>query len=67
MPPVADVNSTDVLGAIRLGCEAMGRAFDEGDPHGVAFFELATVAWPEPRLSFTNVHSEARWPFFARF
>jgi hypothetical protein len=60
MPPVADVNSTDVLGAIRLACQAMGRVFDEADPHGVAFFDA--VAWPEPQLAFSDVHSEAHVP-----
>jgi hypothetical protein len=55
-----EVNSTDLLGAIRLGCDAMGRVFDEADPHGVAFFDA--VAWPEPRLSFSDVHSEAHVP-----
>jgi hypothetical protein len=55
-----EVNATDVVDAIRLGCEAMGRAFDADDPHGVAFFDA--VAWPEPRLSFSDVHSEAHVP-----
>src|SRR3954466_9287331 len=60
MATLADVNSTDLLGAIRVGCEAMGRVFDAGDPHDVAFFDA--VAWPDPRLSFSDVHSEAHVP-----
>lgn len=60
MTPIGDVNSTHLVDAIRLGCEAMGRVFDEADPHGVAFFDA--VAWPEPRLSFSDVHSEAHVP-----
>jgi hypothetical protein len=60
MAQLADVNSTDLHGAIRFGCEAMGRVFDEADPHGVAFFDA--VAWPEPRLAFSDVHSEAHVP-----
>jgi hypothetical protein len=57
---LADINSTDLLGAIRLGCEAMGRVFNADDPRGVAFFDA--VALPEPKLSFSNVHSEAHVP-----
>ena len=34
--------------------------FDADDPHGVAFFDA--VARPEPRLSFSDVHSEAHVP-----
>jgi len=55
-----DVNSTDLLGAIRLGCRAMGSVFDGDDPQGVAFFDA--VALPVPRLSFSDVHSEAHVP-----
>jgi hypothetical protein len=55
-----DVNSRDLLGAIRLGCRTMERVFDGDDPRGVAFFDA--VAWPEPRLSFSPVHSEAHMP-----
>ena len=54
------VNSRDLLGAIRLGCRTMERVFDADDPRGVAFFDA--VAWPEPRLSFSPVHSEAHVP-----
>ena len=60
MAHLADVNSRDLLGAIRLGCRTMERVFDADDPHGVAFFDA--VAWPEPRLSFSPVHSEAHVP-----
>src|SRR3954470_23911574 len=60
MATLADVNSVDVTAAIALGCAAMGRVFDADDPHGVAFFDA--VAWPEPRLSFSDVHSEAHVP-----
>jgi hypothetical protein len=55
-----DMNSRDLLGAIRLGCRTMERVFDADDPRGVAFFDA--VAWPEPRLSFSPVHSEAHVP-----
>jgi hypothetical protein len=57
---LADVNDRDLLGAIRLGCEAMGRVFDGDDPRDVAFFEA--VVLPEPRLAFSDVHSEAHVP-----
>jgi hypothetical protein len=60
MGQLDDVNSTDLLDAIRLGCRAMGSAFNADDPRGVAFFDA--VALPEPRLSFSDVHSEAHVP-----
>lgn len=55
-----DVNATDLLDAIRLGCRAMAAVFDADDPRGVAFFDA--VALPEPRLAFSDVHSEAHVP-----
>ena len=60
MTLLSDVNETDLVGAIRLGCAAMARVFNADDPHGVAFFDA--VAWPEPRLAFSDVHSEAHVP-----
>ena len=39
MPRLQDVNTTDLAGAIRLGCQAMSRCFnaDDGDlPYGGA-------------------------------
>ena len=60
MAQLDDVNSTDLLDAIRLGCRAMGSVFNADDPKGVAFFDA--VALPEPRLSFSDVHSEAHVP-----
>ena len=60
MGQLDDVNSTDLLDAIRLGCRTMGSVFNADDPEGVAFFDA--VALPEPRLSFSDVHSEAHVP-----
>ena len=60
MTQLQDVNSRDLRGAITLGCRTMERVFDADDPQGVAFFDA--VAWPEPRLSFSPVHSEAHVP-----
>ena len=60
MTQLQDVNSRDLLGAIRLACRTMERVFDADDPRGVAFFDA--VARPEPRLSFSPVHSEAHVP-----
>lgn len=55
-----DVNSTDLVGAIRLGCRAMESVFNADDPRGVAFFDA--VVRPLPRLAFSPVHSEAHVP-----
>jgi len=60
MAQLTDVNSRDLIGAITLACRTMERVFDADDPNGVAFFD--TVAWPEPRLSFSPAHSEAHVP-----
>ena len=60
MAHLTDVNDTDLLGAISLGCAAMADVFDADDPRGVAFFDA--VALPEPRLAFSDVHSEAHVP-----
>lgn len=60
MSQLRDVNSRDLVGAIALGCRTMERVFDADDSRGVAFFDA--VALPEPRLSFSPVHSEAHVP-----
>src|SRR5688572_30281139 len=60
MPQLADVNSRDLIGAIALGCRTMERVFDADDPQDAPFFDA--VALPEPRLSFSPVHSEAHVP-----
>ena len=60
MAHLTDVNDTDLLGAIRLGATAMAAVFNADDPRGVAFFDA--VALPEPRLAFSDVHSEAHIP-----
>ena len=59
MPQLAQVNTNDIGGAIRLGCRPMGRVFnaDDGD---IPFF--TSRVWPEPELSFSAYHSETHVP-----
>lgn len=54
-----EVNSTDIPGAIRLGCRTMENAFD-ADDNDVPFFDV--VARPEARLAFSPQYSEAHVP-----
>ena len=56
---LADVNTTDISSAVRLGCRTMCSVFnaDDGD---VPFF--SSQVWPEAQLSFSYMHSEAHVP-----
>ena len=56
---LSDVNTDDLLGAIRLGCRAMSRAFD-ADDGDVPFFDV--VVRPEARMAFSPWTSEAHVP-----
>lgn len=59
MAKLPDVNTTDIAGAIRLGCQTMGNVFN-ADDHDVPFFR--STVWPEARLSFSDKFSEAHVP-----
>ena len=54
-----EVNSTDILSAIRLGCQTMGSVFD-ADDNDVPFFEV--VVRPDARLMFNSYYSDAHVP-----
>lgn len=54
-----DVNSSDLVGAIRLGCRTMSDVFDADD--GETPFFAVTVL-PEPAMSFHPSHSESHVP-----
>ena len=56
---LADVNSTDIEGAIRLGCRTMCSVFN-ADDDDVPFF--SSQVWPEARLSFSSTHNESHVP-----
>ena len=59
MPKLKNVNSTDIAGAIRLGCQTMCRLFN-ADDDDIPFFDI--LALPEARMSFSWAHSEAQVP-----
>lgn len=59
MSQVADVNTTSILAAIRLGCRTMQRVFNADDDQ-VPFF--GSCVRPQPRLSFSAHHSESHVP-----
>ncbi len=59
MSKLRDVNTTDVLDAIRLGCRTMGSVFN-ADDDAIPFFR--SVVYPEAQLSFSWAHSEAHVP-----
>ena len=56
---LADVNTTDISSAIRLGCRTMCSVFN-ADDDDVPFF--SSQVWPEARLSFSYLHTEAHIP-----
>ncbi len=56
---LSDVNTTDIVDAIRLGCRAMSNAFD-ADDNDVPFFDV--VVRPEARMDFSPHLSEAHVP-----
>ena len=58
---LADVNTTDIREAIRLGCETMGRVFDADDGDGdIPFFDV--VVRPQARMAFSPWASESHVP-----
>ena len=59
MGKLSDVNTTDIPGAIRLGCQAMCSVFN-ADDDDIPFF--GSQVWPEARLSFSQAHSESHVP-----
>ena len=59
MAKLDDVNTRDILAAIRLGCRAMSSAFD-ADDNDTPFFGV--VVRPEVRMSFSSGVSEAHVP-----
>ena len=59
MTKLQDVNTTDIAGAIRLGCQTMGSVFN-ADDNDVPFFR--SVVYPEARLSFSESYSDAHVP-----
>ncbi len=56
---LADVNTTDIAGAIRLGCRTMCSVFN-ADDDDVPFF--GSQVWPEAFLSFSTSASESHVP-----
>ncbi len=59
MGKLQDVNTTDIAGAIRLGCKTMCRLFN-ADDDDIPFFDI--LALPEARMSFSCHHSEGQVP-----
>ena len=59
MGRVADLNTTDIAGAIRLGCRTMQSVFDADDGF-VPFF--GSTLRPHAALSFSPYHSESHVP-----
>ncbi len=56
---VSNVNTTDIRAAIELGCRTMANVFN-ADDNDIPFFGSEVL--PNPRLSFSNVHSESHVP-----
>ena len=56
---LSNVNTTDIQGAIELGCRTMANVFN-ADDNDIPFFGSEVL--PNPRLSFSNVHSESHVP-----
>ncbi len=59
MAMLRQVNTADLLDAIRLGCGTMQRVFNADDNH-IPFF--SSRVWPEAFLRFSSAHSEAHVP-----
>ena len=59
MARLADVNTTDIPSAIRLGCRCMCSVFDADDDNRPFF---GSILLPEPRLLFSANHSESHVP-----
>ena len=56
---LSNVNTTDIQAAIELGCRTMANVFN-ADDNDIPFFGSEVL--PNPRLSFSNVHSESHVP-----
>ena len=56
---LADVNTTDICAAIRLGCRTMCSVFNADDDN-IPFF--SSQVWPAAKLSFSPMHSESHVP-----
>ena len=56
---LSNVNSTDIKAAIELGCRTMSNVFN-ADDNDIPFFKSEVL--PNPRLSFSNIHSESHVP-----
>ena len=56
---LANVNTTDIGGAIRLGCRTMCSVFN-ADDDDIPFF--SSQVWPEAELNFSPMHSESHVP-----
>ena len=54
-----NVNTTDIAAAIEAGTRTMASVFN-ADDDDIPFF--GSVVWPDPRLAFSSVHSEAHVP-----
>ena len=59
MSKLADVNTTDIPDAIRLGCRCMSSIFN-ADDNNVPFF--SSSVWPDAALDFSKYASEAHVP-----
>ncbi len=59
MPRLTNVNTIDVIDAIRLGCRTMSSVFD-ADDNGIPFFQ--SRAWPEAYLAFRPGVTEGHVP-----
>ena len=59
MSKLGSVNTTDVVGAIRLACRCMSNVFN-ADDNNVPFF--GSSVWPEASLGWSVNHSESHVP-----
>lgn len=59
MSKLADVNTTDILDAIGLGCRCMSSVFN-ADDNNVPYFNSSV--WPAAALGFSMHHTEAHVP-----
>ncbi len=56
---LSNVNTNDIRAAIELGCRTMSNVFN-ADDNDIPFFGSEVL--PNPRLRFSNVHSESHVP-----
>ncbi len=59
MGKLSTVNSTDILDAIRLGCQTMSKVFN-ADDNNIPFFEVKVL--PQAGMYFSAHHTEAHVP-----